>query len=159
MPLIDIRFAEPSEAPALSRLINAAFAVESFFKIGDRTSEEDVREHLAKGRFLITEESGSLIGCIYVEMNGDRGYLGMLSVDPAKQRLGIGSRLTAAAEEFCRESGCRFADLAVVNLREELPAIYEKLGYRVTGSGPFPEDKLVKVPCHFFRMSKELGHR
>lgn len=159
MTLNDIRFAEPSEAPALAHLINAAFAVESFFKVGDRTSEEEVRDHLAKGRFLVAEEDGRLACCIYIEMTGDRGYLGMLSVAPEKQRLGIGSRLTAAAEEFCRESGCRFADIAVVNLRQELPAIYEKLGYRITGTGQFPPEKLVKMPCHFLRMSKELGHR
>lgn len=159
MPHTEIHFAEPSDAPALTSLINAAFAVESFFKTGDRTNEAEVREHLARGRFMVAEDNGAFTGCIYIEIDGDRGYLGMLSVHPDRQRQGIGSRLTSAAEEFCRESGCRFADIVVVSVREELPPIYEKLGYRKTGTRPFPKQKETKLPCHFLLMSKELGHR
>jgi ribosomal protein S18 acetylase RimI-like enzyme len=106
------------------------------------------------------EEENKLIACVYVERKGDRAYLGLLSVDPAQQKRGLGRRLTAAAEEFARETGARFMDLTVVNLRTELPGIYEKLGYHITGTAPFPADQMpVTKPCHFVCMTKELGHR
>jgi len=47
-------------------------------------------------------------------------------------------------------------DLRIVNLREELPAFYRKLGYMETGTEPFPSDLDTKLPCHFVNMSKPL---
>src|ERR1700744_5083054 len=110
---------------------------------------------------MVLEEDGHLQGCVYLELRGERAYLGLLSTNPARQRAGIGTRLTTAAEEFARESGCRYMDLRVVNLREELPPIYQKFGYVVTGT----EEVDVEIvqhftqPAHFIVMSKKLGHR
>jgi len=143
----------------LLRLTNTAFAVERFFKNEDRLNESKLRAYFQKGNFLVAEEDGKLVASVYVERNGDRAYLGLLSVDPAQQKRGLGRRLTAAAEEFAREMGAHFMDLTVVNLRTELPPIYEKLGYRITGTAPFPMDQMpVTMPCHFICMTKELGH-
>jgi hypothetical protein len=47
-------------------------------------------------------------------------------------------------------------DLRIVNLREELPAFYRKLGYAETGTEPFPESEATKLRCHLICMSKEL---
>jgi hypothetical protein len=47
-------------------------------------------------------------------------------------------------------------DLQIVNLREELPAFYRKLGYEETGTAPFPTDVVTKLPCQFVKMSKVL---
>lgn len=145
-------------APLLG-LINSAFEVERFFKNEDRLDESKLRAYFVKGNFLALEEGGKLVASVYVERNGDRAYLGLLSVDPAQQKRGLGRRLTAAAEEFAREMGAHFMDLTVVNVRTELPPIYEKLGYRITGTAPFPVDQMpVTMPCHFICMTKELGH-
>ena len=62
-------------------------------------------------------------------MNGRAGYFGMLSIDPAWQRRGLGARLIGEAEEFCRTAGCREMELQVVNLREELPPYYRRFGF------------------------------
>lgn len=145
-------------APLL-RLINSAFEVERFFKNEDRLDESKLKAYFVKGNFLALEEGGKLVASVYVERNGDRAYLGLLSVDPAQQKRGLGRRLTAAAEEFAREMGAHFMDLTVVNVRTELPPVYEKLGYRITGTAPFPVDQMpVTMPCHFICMTKELGH-
>lgn len=157
---MDFRFAEESDLSALTHLINKAFSVERFFKAGDRLQLNDTHEHFQRGKFLVAEEDGKLSGCVYVELRGDRAYLGLLSVDPDRQKSGLGRRLTSAAEEFAREMGARWMDLRIVNLRLELPAIYEKLGYKVTGTETFsPEQLPTTQPCHFVCMSKELGHR
>jgi GNAT superfamily N-acetyltransferase len=93
---------------------------------------------------------------VYVEPRGDRAYLGLLSVDPASQHNGLGKLLMDAAEEFCRELGCRFMDLNVVNLRGDLFGFYGRRGYVETGTTPFPTDVVTKLPCHFIDMSKSL---
>ena len=151
------RFATEADVPAIIALVNAAFQVEKFFKVGERTDEAEVRELLKTGRFLLLEEGNFLIGSLYLELRGQRSYLGMLSVAPERQKQGIGRRLMAAGEEFCREMGAHFADLSVVDLRTELPPIYERQGYRRTGTASFPADEMpIKQPCCFVTMSKPL---
>ena len=154
-----IRFADESDHEALMALINRAFAVEAFFIRGDRVSPQRLREYMQSGRFLVAEENGQLPGCVYVELHGESAYLGLLSVDPARQQTGLGRRLTAAAEEFAREMGAHRMELTVVNLRTELPAFYEKLGYGLVGTEPIREEMVPRVtqPCHFIRMAKPLG--
>lgn len=152
-----IRQAAESDAGVLTRLINAAFEVEKFFLESDRISLAQVREYFHTGAFLVAEDGGEMAACVYVELRGERGYFGLLSVDRVCQRSGLGRRMVAAAEEFCREAGCRFMDLRIVNLREELPAYYTKLGYSETGASPFPAEVETKLPCHFIEMTKALA--
>ena len=157
---MEIRLATEGDLDAMLRLTNRAFEVERFFKAEDRLNAPMLRDYFERGVFLLSEEEEQLTGSVFVELKGSRAYLGLLSVDPSRQKSGIGRRLTAAAEEFARESGAHFMDITVVNLRTELPPIYEKLGYKVTGTAPFPATQMpITQPCHFICMSKELGHR
>jgi predicted N-acetyltransferase YhbS len=151
-----IRRATEADAPALTALINLAFQVERFFLDGDRLDLAEVLDRLKKGHFLAEEAGGRVTACVYVEPQGVRCYLGLLSVDPGVQRAGLGKRLVSAAENFARAAGCRHMDLNVVNLREELPPFYRKLGYAERATSPFPADVYTKLPCHFIRMSKAL---
>jgi GNAT superfamily N-acetyltransferase len=150
------RTAQLEDSENIARLVNAAFRPERFFIDADRTNPEKVRALLQKGEFLLAEEKDTLAGCIYVELRGERGYFGLLAVDPARQRSGLGSRLVAAAEEYCRAAGCQFMDLTIVNLRTELPGFYHRLGYVESGTLPFPSDQQANQPCHLVRMSKPL---
>lgn len=156
-----IRTATEADFDAILNLVNSAFQVERFFKNRDRLDTEDLRYHFQQGTFLIDEEDGSIVGCVYVTRNADRAYFGLLSVDPARQKSGIGRRLVAAAEEFARETGARFMDLKLINLRTELPGIYQKLGYHISGTEQYPAERthMLTQPVHFLCMSKELGHR
>jgi GNAT superfamily N-acetyltransferase len=155
--MIDLRFALESDLPELMTLINRAYQIEKFFKLGERTNPEELRAYFQRGQFLVSEQNGKFAGSVFVELNGDRGYLGLLSVDPSVQGTGLGRRLIAAAEEFARERGALHMDLTIVNLREELPAFYGKFGYTPCGTEPFPAHKPVSQPCHFIRFTKPLG--
>lgn len=151
-----IREATLDDADAIARLVNEAFRPERFFIDQDRTDPQKVRDLMRKGTFLLMEEARGLSGCVYVELHGERGYFGLLSVDPTKQHSGLGSQLIAAAEEFCRAAGCRVMDLTIVNLRTELPVFYRQRGYSESGTEPFPAAAQAKMSCHLVRMSKPL---
>ena len=150
---MSVRVAEPHETADILRITNAAYQVEKFFLDTDRLNEASLRALLAKGIFLITETRD---GCVYVELRGERAYFGPLSVHPASQGTGLGRLLVNAAEDYARAHGCRFMDITIVNVREELPAFYRKLGYTPEGTKPFPEDEPTKLPVHLLTMSKEL---
>ena len=152
------RTAGLADAENIARLVNIAFRPERFFIDADRTDPDKVRVLLQKGKFLLAEEVSKLVGCVYMELRGERGYFGLLAVDPARQRSGMGSFLIEAAEDYCRAAGCLFMDLTIVNLRKELPGYYRRRGYLENGTLPFPGDQHPpKIPCHLVRMSKPLG--
>jgi predicted N-acetyltransferase YhbS len=158
LPNLQIRLAEVRDIEAVTAVINAAFRkAESFFVESDRIDAAAVRSFMEKGKFLVAEDAGTVVGCVYVELRGERAYLGLLSVDPDRQKSGLGSTLMNEAENFCARAGCKFMDLRVANVRRELPAFYTHRGYVATGTAPFPAEVVTKIPCHFVEMSKPLG--
>jgi N-acetylglutamate synthase-like GNAT family acetyltransferase len=151
-----VRHARATDVAAVTRLINVAFQVERFFLAADRLNATEVQSRMERGAFLLLEDSGELIGCVYVELRAERGYIGLLSVEPQLQKSGLSRTLMTAAEEYFREKGCRTAELRIVNLRTELPPYYRHLGYREAGTEPFPAEIPAILPCHFIVMTKEL---
>ncbi|HEY4585930.1 MAG TPA: GNAT family N-acetyltransferase [Brevundimonas sp.] len=148
------RPATPDDVPALRALIESAYRGDSA-KVGwtheadllggQRTDEAELRDILADASriILLAEVDGALTGCVQVADQG-RGlaYLGLLTVDPARQPGGLGRRLIDAAEA---EAAARFAatrmEMTVIRQRAELIAWYERRGYRLTGeTRPFPLD-------------------
>lgn len=153
-----VRIADPADAGDITHLINSAFRLaEGFFVKRDRIELKEVVDSLSVGAFLLAEQEGALVGCVYVEPRGDRAYLGLLSVDPSRQHSGVGSLLMAAAEDYCTGLACRFMDIKIVNLRKELPEFYRRRGYVVTGTSGFPTDIETKQPCYFIDMTKPLA--
>ncbi len=154
--VLRFRTADLADVEALVRLINSAFRVEQPYIEGDRIDAAGVRSYMAKGKFLLAEDSSGLAGCVYVELRDDRGYLGLLGVDPRCQGTGLGRKLMDAAENFFRQAGCVAVDLRVISARTPLPAFYRHLGYLETGTALFAPDVPVKVPCHYILMSKTV---
>lgn len=151
-----LEIAAQTDAEALTAIVNAAFVVEKFFIDGDRVNLDMVRALLEKGTFLVARDDAGTAACVYLEQRGDRGYLGLLSVDPARQKTGLGRLLMEAAEDYGRGYGWKALDLRVVNLREELPAFYRRLGYHDCGEEEFPPGEPTRLPCHFLKMTKAL---
>jgi GNAT superfamily N-acetyltransferase len=155
---ICFRLAAESDRARLIPLINAAFAIETFLE-GTRTDEERLAAAMRKGSILLAEDGGGrLLGCVYAEMRGERGYLGQLAVDPAHQGAGLGRLIVEAAEEHLRRQGCAAVDISVLSLRPELLPIYRRFGYVETGVEEFNPSRALKSggTCHCVVMSKQL---
>ena len=152
-----VRQALLTDSDQITALINRAFRrAEGFFIETDRIDLEGVQNLFQKGQFFLAESEGLVAACVYVELRGARAYLGLLSVDPGYQQSGLGSLLMAEAEASCRARQCRFMDIQVVNLREDLFGFYHKRGYVETGVHPFPPEIETKLPVHFIEMTKAL---
>jgi ribosomal protein S18 acetylase RimI-like enzyme len=101
-----------------------------------------------------------IIGCVYLEKQDNKLYLGMLSVNPELQAKGIGKKLLKAAEEYAINNSCHLIEMTVITVRHELIAWYERNGYVKTGkTKPFQEDSKFGVPLRrleFVVMEKKM---
>jgi ribosomal protein S18 acetylase RimI-like enzyme len=98
--------------------------------------EREVRETLAREGMhtWVAEEDGRVAGFVSAAVVDPRrliGEIAMLAVDPASQRHGIGTELTALATEWLRESGMRVAFLGTGGDEGHAPArrVYERAGF------------------------------
>jgi ribosomal protein S18 acetylase RimI-like enzyme len=157
-PVVQIRAAAAPDRPRLIPLINAAFAVETFLQ-GPRTDEQRLAAAMEKGTILLAEdEEARVLASVYTELRGTHGYLGMLAVDPAHQRWGLGRRMMKAAEDYFRARGCAALEITVLSLRPELLPIYRGFGFVETGREEFhyPHPLAPGLECHCIVMEKLL---
>lgn len=150
-----MRRAASAEAGEIARIINEAFEVEREFRKGLRTSEAEISRLLERDAFFVAEEAGRLIGAVHTSIDGATGYFGMLAVDSASRRAGVGRALLAAAEEHCRRAGCTTMTMSTGEDRRELIPYYGHLGYRVTSIEPSTSPAF-KRPIRIVHMAKEL---
>lgn len=148
-----IRPATAIDLPALHALVERAYRGDSA-KVGwtheadllggQRTDLAALTEMIADPdqHLLLAIEDGALVGCVNVTHKaGGRGYLGLLTVEPALQAAGLGRRLIAAAEDCARGFGAGIMEMTVIASRSVLIAYYERRGYGLTGERrPFPLD-------------------
>jgi len=158
IPIAQIREASNADTDALVALINRAFGAEAFCIIGDRTNVTDIQSRHSTGKFLVidSDDRSSLIGSVYCSIVGQRGYLGLLAVHPDAQGRGLSSRLIGALEDRCRQAGCNFVDLTVVNVRHNLFPFYARFGYAAYDVLPFPVPEAARMPMHLVKLTKAL---
>jgi len=161
-----------ADLPKLNELVNSAYRGEKAKKgwtheadliEGEiRTDETSLQQLLndPNAVFLKYEANNQLLGSVYLQKKGSLLYLGMLSVDPATQGMGIGKKLLQAAEEYAVKSGCTAIEMTVISARSELINWYGKWGYRDTGKRePFPDDERYgkpRLPIEFAVLKKSL---
>jgi ribosomal protein S18 acetylase RimI-like enzyme len=169
-----IAAAIPEDIPSLVALINNAYrgdasrkgwTTEADLLNGElRTDENVLLELMMKpGAYFLKciNEATDILGCVYLEKNETRLYLGMLSVSPVQQAKGIGKKLMKAAEHYAGQLDCKAIFMRVISVRVELINWYEKQGYRKTGeTEPFPEDHRFGIPTQlleFLMMEKQIA--
>ncbi|MBC6991589.1 GNAT family N-acetyltransferase [Hymenobacter sp. BT491] len=148
------RPATVADIPALVSLINQAYrgteagwTSEGHLLDGPRTDAASLTELLRTGTILTLLHADELVGCVYVQPQGTRLYVGMLAVSPARQAQGLGRQLLGAANDFARQHACQFLTMTVLEARPDLLAWYERHGFQRTGQPePFPTDHNAGVP-------------
>lgn len=158
MTALPVPQATAADIPELVRVINAAYRVEdlSSTAIGLRRPRSRQGWPIPGGAFLAIQDPDppGLAAAVYVERRETGLYFAMLSVDPARQGQGHARRLIEAVETRAREAGCTALEIEVADLREELPAFYQKLGFVVTGEAPFHSSAKLERPAHLVLMRK-----
>lgn len=122
----------------------ASWNVENVIE-GQRTDASLLRDDLASSPEAVLllwrdQPDASLLGCVFLEP-AEQGawYLGLLAVDPRRQKSQLGRSLLAAAEEYAHGRGARRIRMSVLHVRETLIAWYLRRGYTLTGeTKPFP---------------------
>ncbi len=151
-----IVLATVNDVGAITSLLNKAYRGESSragwtteadLIAGDvRTDENDVFRTMQKpGSVFLKymDAQQNVIGCVNLQLHETRLYLGMFSVSPKLQGVGIGRQLLEAAECFAKEINCNTIYMSVISAREELIAWYQRNGYQFTGERMmFEEDGL-----------------
>ena len=161
------------DIPALEKLLNGAYRGEESKKgwtseadllHGElRTDAETLRRLMQTPEAVFLKyinEQNVIEGCVFLQKQESKLYLGMLSVSPLVQAKGIGKQLMSQAEEYSRRQSCSSIFMKVISVRDELVAWYERKGYHKTGrTEPFPSDDRFGVPTQaleFMIMEKEL---
>jgi ribosomal protein S18 acetylase RimI-like enzyme len=151
---ITVRPATIADVPAVHALVTRAYrgdaaragwTHEADLLDGQRTDVEALTGMVQHPRkvILLAHDDDTLVGCVLVEQQDERSaYLGMLSVEPARQAGGLGRHLIAAAEaEAVARFGAVRMKMTVIRQRTDLIPWYERRGYTLTGeTEPFPLD-------------------
>lgn len=142
---MNIISAGTSDISAIARLVNSAYrgtgsttgwTHEAHLLEGNRTNEEGISELLKEPDGVVLKfltDEGAIAGCVYLQKQGDRLYLGLLSVSPDIQAKGIGKSLLRASDDYAKRTGCHSVFMTVISLRTELIGWYERHGYLRTG--------------------------
>lgn len=136
--------ATSEDSTALNNLVNAAYrgdssrqgwTTEADLLDGGRTDAAAIEEIIRKPGHSILKyvEDGQLLGCVEVSKEGEKLYLGMLTVLPRLQGKGIGKQLLKAAETEAMEQKCTTIYMTVISVRKELLDWYVRHGYHDTG--------------------------
>src|SRR5688572_14890412 len=126
-----LRQADKSDISSINDLVNSAYRGEGSKKgwtteadllDGIRTDEESLEEMLTRPNaiILLAELDNDIKGCVFLEQQADKLYLGMLTVKPELQGKGIGATLMAASELRAKQLGCKKISMTVITVRDAL---------------------------------------
>lgn len=131
---------------------------------GQRIDAEGIIEQMTDPNAVILKkinEDGQIAGCVYLQKQSDKLYLGMLTVSPLLQANGLGRQLLAAAEDYARSINYQTIAMTVITTRTELLDWYQRRGYTKTGEiiplNITERNGILKQPLEMFKLQKNLG--
>lgn len=129
---VTLRNATPADADALVLMINAAYdRTEHLIFPGSRRTERHDIGQLIEG-IVVAEQEGRIAGCIHIDAASDPAHYGLLAVDVALHRSGLGSMLVEHAEAVARDAGATAVRIETVKQAGLMP-FYERRGYVLVG--------------------------
>lgn len=168
-----IKIADTTDVPELVNLLNTAYRGESSKRgwtteagliDGEvRTDETSLLKLINKQGSVMLKfcnNDNKIVGCVNLQIQENKVYLGMFSVSPALQGAGIGKRILKMAEEYALCNYIPVIFMVVISVRKELIDWYLRHGYTDTGKKiPFDEDGLSGnhlQPLEFCVLEKSL---
>lgn len=171
---LHFRKAHQGDIPRLVTLINTAYqalihepwAEEVGMPDEPRVTTESLLNDLSRtdGCIIVGEQENELVVCAWLgEEEDGAGYFGMFAVDPDCQGQGLGKKMLHEAIRRYQNEGREYIRLAVIRLRHELMAWYNRQGFEYTGrSSEFdPGAGHAPVPLDVMEMplvSKQVRH-
>lgn len=149
---IEFTQADESHVEDLVALVNSAYrgegskagwTTEADLLDGQRVDAKGILETINKEDSVILvaedDDTGELLGCVHLEKQESKCYLGMLTVSPELQGEGIGKMLLSESEALAQFWDCTSIYMTVISVRNELIAWYLKHGFKKTAeTKPFP---------------------
>jgi ribosomal protein S18 acetylase RimI-like enzyme len=134
---LDIRGMSEADIPRVCELLRDCFnwladgegftAGQRSFLVGERSSEQTVREESKTRPHLVACQAGTIVGMAAV--NGNE--VARLYVDPQYHRGGVGKALFEACEAMIRQAG--HEEMTVAALVDGAAAFYQAMGMSITG--------------------------
>jgi len=156
---LSFRKAELEDAPSIVSLVNSAYRGESSKRGwtteadllgGQRTDTDEIARLIRADHsmILLCQMGSEIVASAHMEKTEGGAYLGMVAVRPGLQGGGIGKQLMAAAETIARNDwNAGKISMAVITLRHELIAFYQRHGYARTGQiKAFPTSRNFGIP-------------
>jgi GNAT superfamily N-acetyltransferase len=119
-----IKIATAEDREAIRRLVNQAFEVERFLKKGggDRLQEDGEFEALwERGTFLVIEEDGVLVGCVYVEPRSEKIFASSQYSGESQSVAFLNGKATTSSPVPCAPEA-KTLDRAYLGLLSIVPA-------------------------------------
>lgn len=162
---IALSSAGPADAEAVFRLINVAYAVETGDSgVGFKRCERFV--HVDEVSSMLQEctitkatdsQTGELLGVIAFKLfPGSHLYFGPFAVAPNAQGKGVGRLLRNHVESLARANDCKYLEIKVINVRDDILPMYRRDGFVEVGTQPYTEEWKVTRPVHFLVLHKAL---
>ncbi len=96
-------------------------------------SEENLREELGRGIFLVAEQDDEVLGYAGCQTVLDEGYITNVAVSPHRRGEGIGYMLMCAMLERAKEKKLSFVTLEVRPSNLPAHSLYRKLKFEKVG--------------------------
>jgi ribosomal protein S18 acetylase RimI-like enzyme len=154
-----IRPANVDDVDALMAMINAAYRPssenagwthESKLVAGPRINRLQLLSAIteAAGVLLVKVSNNSIVACVQIQQQGVDAYIGMLTVSPSEQKIGLGKAMLDYAETYAiAEFSAERLIMVVLSARHELMEFYLRRGYARTGEvRAYPVDSGVGIP-------------
>jgi len=129
-----IRIASIEDAPVISALVERAYT--PWLAIVERRlrpMDDDFAKRCASGHAYVLESGGDLLGAAIIENMPGYLFLHNVVVDPERHSQGIGREIIHFVEDEARRRGFPEVQLTTLEGMVRNVAIYQRLGYVITG--------------------------
>ncbi|MFZ1141816.1 MAG: GNAT family N-acetyltransferase [Candidatus Sulfotelmatobacter sp.] len=148
-PEIQIRLAEPQDAPAIARVLHESFVTYEalYTREGFAATTPNADQILARkreGPVWLALRGSKALGTVAAVVKGRSLYMRGMAVLPSARGLGVGARLLQQVEQWASDQGCRRVFLSTTPFLNTAIQLYE----RSDSGGPMRDRTIYLVPRH-----------